>query len=60
MAELSQRLHVQGEYNAAQSHLEKAASGLKNALGPTHADPLDALYWLGRNEYELYHYKAAE
>lgn len=60
MAELGQRLHGQGDYNAAQSHLELAASGLQTALGPTHVDSLDALYWLGRNQYELCHYQTAE
>ncbi|KAJ5669167.1 hypothetical protein N7462_010237 [Penicillium macrosclerotiorum] len=60
MAELGQRLHGQGDYNAAQSHLELAASGLETTLGSIHADSIDALYWAGRNQYELYHYQTAE
>ncbi|KAJ5798273.1 uncharacterized protein N7503_007569 [Penicillium pulvis] len=60
MAELGQRLHGQEYYNAAQGHLEAAVSGLQKTLGPTHADSLDALYWLGRNRYELREYQSAE
>lgn len=60
MAELGQRLHGQEYYNAAQGHLELAVSGLQETLGPRHADSLDALYWLGRNQYELLQYQSAE
>lgn len=60
MAELGQRLHEHGDYNAAQSHLELAASGLQKALGPTHVEFFEALYWLGHNHYELCHYQTAE
>ncbi|KAJ5669494.1 hypothetical protein N7462_010564 [Penicillium macrosclerotiorum] len=60
MAELGQRLHGQGDYNTANNYLEVATEGLQKCLGPTHADSLDALYWLGRNQFELFHYEAAE
>lgn len=59
IAELGQVLHGQKDYMGARKHLEKAVSGLKEALGPTHVDSLDALYWLGRNEYSQGQYKSA-
>ncbi|KAJ5937293.1 hypothetical protein N7454_004948 [Penicillium verhagenii] len=60
MSELGQRLHGKGQYDAAQFRLQTAVIGLKDSLGPTHTDSLDASYWLGRNEYELRHYETAE
>lgn len=58
-AELGQILHGQKDYVGAREYLEKAMSGLKQALGPTHADSLDALYWLGRNECSQGQFKSA-
>ncbi|KAJ5160715.1 uncharacterized protein N7482_007719 [Penicillium canariense] len=60
MAELGQRLHGHGDYHVAQDKLELAVKGLKEVFGPTHTEPLKALYWLGRNQYELGQYKIAE
>lgn len=59
IAELGQILHGQTDYVGAREHLKKAVSGLQEALGPTHVDSLDALYWLGRNEYSQGQYKSA-
>lgn len=60
MAELGQRLHGQGGYYVAQSHLKLAANGLREALGRAHTETLETLYWLGRNHYEMCHYRTAE
>ncbi|OQD83593.1 hypothetical protein PENANT_c016G09617 [Penicillium antarcticum] len=60
MAELGQWLHGKGYYKAAQNSLEMAVSGLNQCLGPTHAEFLDALYWLGLNQFELGQYENAE
>ncbi|KAJ5677343.1 uncharacterized protein N7477_002976 [Penicillium maclennaniae] len=60
IAELGQILHGQADYLGAREHLKKAVSGLKEALGSSHVDSLDALYWLGRNEYSQGQCKSAE
>jgi tetratricopeptide (TPR) repeat protein len=60
MAELGQWLHGKGHYQAAQSSLEMAVSGLNQYFESTDIKLMDALYWLGWNQFKLNQYEKAE